>query len=440
MQQRRRKQEKWGNLFQNIFAQQRRPTLKILMKRMSKRRFDKIEDAIEDIKQGKMIVVVDDEDRENEGDLCCAAEKITPELINFMAVHGRGLICLTLTPKKVEALGLQLMTQDNQSQFGTNFTVSIEAREGVTTGISAADRATTVLAAVSEDSGTHSITSPGHIFPLKSKEGGVLRRTGQTEASVDLARMAGLNPSGVICEIMNEDGTMARYTELRKFCDKHELKLVTVADLITYRLQNEIQVKRIETARLPTSIAGEFKIIGFENILNHENYIALTKGKWKKKEPVLTRVHSQCLTGDVFSSIRCDCRPQLHESMRMIEKEGKGVILYLAQEGRGIGIINKIRAYKLQDQGADTVDANEKLGFKADLRDYGFGAQVLSMLGLSKLKLMTNNPKKIIGLEGYGLEVVERVPIEIPAGEENEQYMDTKKKRLGHFIRGRQHP
>lgn len=407
---------------------------------MSKQKFDSIESALEDIQQGKMIILVDDEDRENEGDLFIAAEKTTAEHINFMAKHGRGLICLTLTPEKVEQLGLPMMTTKNASVFGTNFTVSIEAAKGVTTGISAADRAHTVLTAIDPEATPDSISIPGHIFPLRAKRGGVLHRTGQTEGSVDLAKLAGLNPSGVICEIMNDDGTMARYPELRKFADEFDLKIVTIADLIQYRLRKEIQVKQIDTAKLPTSIAGDFSIHGFENLLNDEEYVAITKGSWEPDEPVLVRIHSQCLTGDVFGSVRCDCRAQLHESMRMIEKAGKGVILYLAQEGRGIGIINKIKAYHLQDEGADTVEANEKLGFKDDLREYGFGAQVLLLLGLKKLKLITNNPRKMVGLEGYGIEIAERVPLEIETTPENAQYMTTKKHRLGHFLNLIEHP
>ncbi|MDH5559819.1 MAG: bifunctional 3,4-dihydroxy-2-butanone-4-phosphate synthase/GTP cyclohydrolase II [Deltaproteobacteria bacterium] len=404
------------------------------------KKFDSIESAIDDIRAGKMVILVDDEDRENEGDLCCAAEKATPEVINFMAKHGRGLICLALSDGQVDQLGLQMMTSQNNSVFGTNFTVSIEAAEGVTTGISAKDRSHTILTAIKKDVKRQEIVSPGHIFPLRAKEGGVLRRAGQTEGSLDLARLAGLNPSGVICEIMNDDGTMARYDDLIIFAKTHELKIVTIAELISYRLKKEIFIEEVGEAKLPTNIAGDFKIIGFQNNLNHENYIALVKGSWKETESVLVRVHSQCLTGDVFGSQRCDCRDQLHHSMKMIEKEEKGVILYLAQEGRGIGILNKIKAYQLQDNGADTVEANEKLGFKADLRDYGFGAQVLMKLGLKKIRIITNNPRKIVGLEGYGIEVVERVPVQTDQHANNVNYLKTKKNKLGHILDFHEHP
>ena len=404
------------------------------------KRFDTIEEAIEDIQNGKMIVLVDDEDRENEGDLYCAAEMVTPEIINFMAMHGRGLICLTLTEEHVEKLKLSMMANQNKSQFGTNFTVSIEAAEGVTTGISAKDRAHTILAAINKDYKDGDVVTPGHIFPLRAKKGGVLQRAGQTEGSVDISALSGLHESGVICEIMNDDGTMARYDDLRKFSDKHDLKMVTIADLIKYRLRNDSMVTMEAEAELPTSIAGDFKIQGFVNKMNGENYIALIKGEWEENEPVMVRVHSQCLTGDVFGSIRCDCRAQLHQAMEQIDEAGKGVILYLGQEGRGIGIINKIKAYHLQDGGADTVEANEKLGFKADLRDYGFGAQVLALLGLHKIKLLTNNPRKIKGLEGYGIEIVERISIECEHNEHNVEYLKTKKAKLGHFLDNLSHP
>jgi len=410
-----------------------------LDKSMSKK-FDSIPQAIEAIKRGEMIVLVDDEDRENEGDLCCAAEFATPEAVNFMAKHGRGLICLTLTEEQVVKLELPMMAAKNTSVFGTNFTVSIEASTGVTTGISAADRSHTVLTAIRPEAKPSDISIPGHIFPLKAKLGGVLQRAGQTEGSVDLARLAGLNPSGVICEIMNDDGTMARYAELREFADQFKLKIVTIAELIKYRMSHEVMVEMVAEARLPTEIAGEFKIQGFTNKLNGENYIALIKGEWKKNDPVLVRVHSECLTGDVFGSSRCDCGPQLHQAMRLIEAEGQGVVLYLAQEGRGIGILNKLKAYSLQDQGADTVEANEQLGFEADLRDYGFGAQVLAHLGVHKIRLITNNPRKIIGLEGYGLEVIERVPLEIQAHAGNSKYLNTKKQKLGHMLSLKDHP
>ena len=410
-----------------------------LVKKMGKK-FDTVAAAIEDIRQGKMVILVDDEDRENEGDLCCAAEMASPEMINFMAKYGRGLICLALTEKQVDRLGLPMMTARNTSVYGTNFTVSIEAAEGVTTGISAADRSHTVLTAIREDVQPGDISVPGHIFPLRAKRGGVLRRAGQTEGSVDLARLAGLNPSGVICEIMNDDGTMARYDDLRKFADLHQLKIITTEDLIKYRLNREVMVKRSAEARLPTHIAGDFRIVGFTNKLNDEEYVALIKGEWEPDEAVLVRVHSKCLTGDVFGSTRCDCGEQLHSAMKMIEEAGKGVILYLDQEGRGIGIINKIKAYNLQDQGADTVEANEKLGFKPDLRDYGFGAQVLMQLGLKKIKLITNNPHKIIGLKAYGLDVEERVPLQMETHEENEEYLKTKKNKMGHILEFHGHP
>ncbi|MDT8445998.1 MAG: bifunctional 3,4-dihydroxy-2-butanone-4-phosphate synthase/GTP cyclohydrolase II [bacterium] len=406
---------------------------------MSKK-FDSIAEAIEDIRQGKMIVLVDDEDRENEGDLVCAAEYATPAAVNFMARYGRGLICLALCEEQVDRLKLPMMTVSGDTPYGTNFTVSIEAASGVTTGISAADRSHTILTAIGPDAQPGDICMPGHIFPLKARLGGVLQRSGHTEASVDLARLAGGNPSGVICEIMNEDGTMARYTELKAFAQEHDLKICTIADLIKYRMANESMVELAAESNLPTSIAGDFRIKGYVNKLNGENYIALVKGELTPNEPVLVRVHSECLTGDVFASARCDCGNQLHEAMRLIEKEGQGVVLYLAQEGRGIGIINKIKAYNLQDQGADTVEANEQLGFDADLRDYGFGAQVLAHLGLKKIKLITNNPRKIVGLEGYGLQVVERVPLEMLAHEQNSHYLQTKKNKLGHMLSLKDHP
>ncbi len=405
-----------------------------------KKKFDTIESAIEDIRDGKMIILVDDEDRENEGDLVCAAEKTTPDIINFMAKYGRGLICLPMEESQVIKLGLPMMTTSNTSAFGTNFTVSIEAALGVTTGISAADRSHTVITAIKEDAKAEDIATPGHIFPLKARKGGVLRRAGQTEGAVDLAKLAGLNPSGVICEIMNDDGTMARYDDLRKFADQHNLKLVTTEALIKHRLKQEVMVNRVAEAKLPTHIAGDFNIVGFNNKLNNEEYVALVKGKWEKDEPVLVRVHSKCLTGDVFGSRRCDCGEQLHKAMSIIDKAGKGVILYLSQEGRGIGIINKIKAYGLQDGGADTVEANEKLGFKADLREYGFGAQVLASLGVNKIKLITNNPRKLVGLKGYGLQVVERVGLEVKTNESNKEYLKTKKNKLGHILEFHGHP
>lgn len=401
---------------------------------MEKYKFNTIDEAIEDIEKGKMIILVDDEDRENEGDLCMAAEKVTPEAINFMAKYGRGLICLSLTPERVEELKLPMMTEDNTSPFGTAFTVSIEAKKGVTTGISAADRAKTILTAIDPKTKPEDLARPGHIFPLRAKPGGVLQRAGQTEGSVDLARLARLNPSGVICEIMSDDGTMARVPELMEFAKKHNLKIVTIKDLIKYRMRTELFVKRLAEVKMPTKFGGEFTAIAYGNILDDNVHIALVKGEIKPDDEVLVRVHSQCFTGDVFGSKRCDCGDQLHRAMEMIKNEGKGVILYMKQEGRGIGLLNKLKAYELQDKGLDTVEANIRLGFKPDLRDYGIGAQMLVDLGVRKMRLMTNNPKKIIGLEGYGLKVVERVPIEINPNEKNITYLKTKKKKMGHML------
>ena len=392
-----------------------------------------VEEAIEEIRQGRMVILVDDEDRENEGDLTMAAEKVTPEAINFMAKYGRGLICLSLAPEIVEQLGLPLMVSDNRSPFGTAFTVSIEARHGVTTGISAYDRAHTILTAVAPDAKPSDLVSPGHVFPLRARKGGVLVRAGQTEGSVDLARLAGLRPAGVICEIMKDDGTMARMPDLEKFAERHGLKIVTIADLISYRMRTERLVKREATVRLPTEY-GTFTAIAYSNQVDKAVHIALVKGEISGDEPVLVRVHSECLTGDVFHSLRCDCGQQLIQALRKIEEEGKGVLLYMKQEGRGIGLLNKLKAYELQEQGLDTVEANEKLGFPPDLRDYGIGAQILADLGVRKMRLMTNNPKKIVGLEGYGLSVVERVPIEIPPSPENEGYLRTKCEKLGHLL------
>ena len=393
-----------------------------------------IEAAIEDIKQGKMVILVDDEDRENEGDLTLAAEAATPENINFMAKYGRGLICLTLTPDKCDQLGLRPMVRDNTSPFETAFTVSIEAKRGVTTGISAADRAHTIVTAVADGASAADLVSPGHIFPLRAKPGGVLVRTGQTEGSVDLARLAGLKPAGVICEIMNDDGTMARMPELKKFAKEHGIKICTIADLVAYRLKNEILVRVVADAHLPSRFGGDWRAIAFENDVDRLDHLALVKGTIDPKEPVLVRVHSECLTGDVLGSQRCDCGEQLHRAMEMIEREGTGVILYMRQEGRGIGLINKLKAYELQDKGRDTVEANEELGFKADMRDYGIGAQMLVSLGIRKMRLLTNNPKKLIGLQGYGIDVVERVAIEAVATKSNKSYLKTKRDKMGHLL------
>ena len=398
-----------------------------------KHKFNTIDEAIEEIAKGKMIILVDDEDRENEGDLCMAAEKITPQAINFMAKHGRGLICLSLTPERVEQLKLPMMSEANTSSFGTAFTVSIEAKKGVTTGISAADRAVTILTAINPASTHEDLARPGHVFPLRAKPGGVLQRAGQTEGSVDLSRLAGLNPSGVICEIMNDDGTMSRVPELMEFAKQHHLKIVTIKDLIKYRTRMERFVRRASTTKLPTD-HGEFTVIAYANDVDANVHLALVKGEIKKDDAVLVRVHSECLTGDVFGSKRCDCGEQLHKAMEVIDKEGQGVILYMRQEGRGIGLVNKLKAYELQDKGLDTVEANLELGFKPDLRDYGIGAQILVDLGVRKMRLMTNNPKKIVGLEGYGLKVVERVPMEINPHERNLIYLKTKKKKLGHML------
>ena len=392
-----------------------------------------IKDALEDLRQGKMIILVDDEDRENEGDLTMAAEKVTPEAINFMAKYARGLICLSLHPDIVERLKLPLMVQDNQSRFQTAFTVSIEAKNGVTTGISAPDRAHTILTAVADDAEPDDLVQPGHLFPLRSRRGGVLFRTGQTEGSVDLARLAGLKPAGVICEIMNEDGTMARRSDLDQFAKKHSLRIVTVADIIAYRMRNESFVHKEAETVLPTP-SGEFRAIAFINELDNSEHLALVKGEIEPNKDILVRVHSECLTGDVFGSYRCDCGDQLQKSLKMIDQEGLGVVVYLRQEGRGIGFANKLKAYGLQDKGFDTVEANEKLGFKPDLRDYGVGAQILVALGVRRMRIMTNNPKKMVGLNGYGLIVTGRVPIEVPPRPENVRYLLTKCEKLGHIM------
>jgi 3,4-dihydroxy 2-butanone 4-phosphate synthase/GTP cyclohydrolase II len=393
-----------------------------------------IEQAIKDIRAGKMVILVDDEDRENEGDLTMAAEMVTPEAINFMAKYGRGLICLSMTGEKLDALDLPLMVDHNTSQFETGFTVSIEARCGVTTGISAADRATTILTAVADTARPQDLVRPGHIFPLRARGGGVMVRAGQTEGSVDLARLAGLKPAGVICEIMDEDGGMARLPSLEAFGATHGIGICTIADLIEYRMRTESFVHRAVEVTIPTAVAGDFRAVVYENDVEDLQHIALIKGEIRPDRAVLVRVHSECLTGDIFGSMRCDCGDQLRRAMQKIEREGEGVLLYIRQEGRGIGLVNKLKAYALQDQGLDTVEANEALGFKPDLRSYGIGAQVLVDLGVRKMRLMTNNPKKMIGLQGYGLSIVEQVPIEIEPNEYNRCYLECKKLKMGHTL------
>ena len=395
--------------------------------------FSTIDDAIEEIRMGRMVVVCDDEDRENEGDVVMAAQFVTPAAINFMAKEARGWICLALTGERCEELGLDLMTAHNESPHGTPFTVTIEAREGVTTGVSAHDRAHTIQVAIDPRSGADDLVQPGHVNPLKAKAGGVLERTGHSEASVDLARLAGLNPAGVICEVMNDNGEMARVPDLEVYCKRHGLKMVTIKDLIAYRRRNDLLVERVVSARLPIE-AGEFEVVGYRSVLDDKHHLALVKGEVAGRQDVLVRVHSECVTGDVFHSRRCDCGEQLDAALAMIEEEGEGVLLYLAQEGRGIGLLNKLRAYKLQEEGLDTVEANERLGLPADLRDYGIGAQILVDLGLSTIRILTNNPKKIRGLEGYGLSVTGQIPIEPEPNPDNAAYLRAKRDKLGHTL------
>jgi len=395
--------------------------------------FDAIEEVLEDIRAGKMIILCDDEDRENEGDLTIAAERVTPAAINFMARYGRGLICLALTEARADELRLPLMVTNNRSPFGTAFTVSIEARQGITDGISAADRATTILTAIDSASKPEDLVRPGHVFPLRAKRGGVLVRAGQTEGSVDLARLSGLSPAAVICEVMHQDGTMARGPQLQEFCRTHGLKITTIKDLIRYRLQTESFIKQMARTHLPTP-CGTFQTIAFENEIDGQCHVALIMGEIKPDRDILVRVHSQCLTGDVFGSYRCDCGEQLQAALQLIAQEGQGVLLYLQQEGRGIGLMNKLRSYALQDQGHDTVEANAALGFKPDLRDYGIGAQILRALGIGRMRLLTNNPRKIVGLEGYGLQIIDRVPLEMPPRKDNIRYLRAKQEKLGHLM------
>jgi 3,4-dihydroxy 2-butanone 4-phosphate synthase/GTP cyclohydrolase II len=395
--------------------------------------FATVEEAIEEIREGRFVVVVDDEDRENEGDLTIAAQFATPEAVNFMVTHARGLVCLCLTEERCDELGLRQMTDQNETPFRTAFTVSVEAREGVTTGISAQDRSRTIQVAVDPTSKPADLVQPGHIFPLRARRGGVLERAGQTEAAVDLARLAGLNPAGVVCEIMKDDGTMARVPDLVPYCETHKLKMITVADLIEYRRRHEKLVERVTSVRLPT-VHGEFTSVAFRETLTGKHHVALVKGAVDGERDVLVRVHSECLTGDVFHSLRCDCGEQLELAMRRVEQEGKGVVLYLAQEGRGIGLLSKLKAYELQEQGLDTVEANLRLGFAADQREYGIGSQILADLGLSSIRVLTNNPKKISGISGFGLEVVEQVPIQVAPNDENRSYLDAKRDKLGHAL------
>ncbi|MBX2940943.1 MAG: bifunctional 3,4-dihydroxy-2-butanone-4-phosphate synthase/GTP cyclohydrolase II [Cyclobacteriaceae bacterium] len=401
---------------------------------MDKIKLDSIEDAIEDIRNGKVIIVVDDEDRENEGDFVCAAESITPQIINFMATHGRGLICAPLSEDRCEELGLELMVGRNTAAFETPFTVSVDLiGYGCTTGISAHDRYKTIKALASSDTKPEELGKPGHIFPLKAKKEGVLRRAGHTEAAIDFARLAGFKPAGVLVEIMNEDGSMARLPDLVEVAKRFNLRLVSIKDLIAYRMDKESQIKREAEVNMPTKY-GDFKLVAYEQLNTNEVHMALIKGEWEKDEPVLVRVHSSCVTGDIFGSCRCDCGTQLHNAMKMVEQEGKGIVLYMKQEGRGIGLLNKLKAYKLQEEGLDTVEANLKLGFDMDNRDYGIGAQILSDLGVSKIRLITNNPKKRVGLMGYGLEIVDNVPIEIVPNQHNRKYLLTKRDKMGHSI------
>jgi 3,4-dihydroxy 2-butanone 4-phosphate synthase/GTP cyclohydrolase II len=395
--------------------------------------FNSIEEAIADFRDGKLLIVVDDEDRENEGDFCLAAEKVTPEKINFMAKHGRGLICVAMPPERLEALDLHPMVPDNTARLGTSFTVSVDAKRNTTTGISAHDRAETILQLIAPATKPADLARPGHIFPLRAQPGGVLTRSGHTEAVVDLARLAGLYPAGVLCEIMDEDGSMARVPRLMQLAEQFAIKIVTIRDLIEYRRRKEKLVRRIVTTRFPSRY-GNFMLHLYESDIDENHHLAVVKGDVSTGEPTLVRVHSQCLTGDILGSLRCDCGEQLGRALQQIEQEGRGVLLYMRQEGRGIGLANKIRAYKLQDDGKDTVEANEALGFKADLRHYGIGAQILYDLGIRQIRLLTNNPKKIVGLEGYGLQVVARVPIEVPANEANQRYLATKRNKLGHLL------